>query len=85
MIHSKLHAPKKGEILPLEIRVYGNIESKYYLYDDDGESYDYEKGNYSWTELNVSRSKDGNFEGSVKRLDNKIYNYGNAEWYFMTR
>lgn len=85
MVPAILHAPKKGEILPLEIRHYGKAEGKFMLYDDDGESYDYDKGKFSWTELSVKKSKDGKLKGSVKRLDKNIYNYGKVKWVLMTK
>jgi alpha-glucosidase (family GH31 glycosyl hydrolase) len=32
---------------------------EYLLYDDDGETFDYEKGAYSWREIHVTKGKDG--------------------------
>jgi alpha-D-xyloside xylohydrolase len=84
MIPSRLHTPKNGEILPLEIRHYGKSPGKFLLYDDDGETYDYESGAHSWTELTVVSTPEGDLRGEVKRLDNNIYNYGKAEWVFRT-
>ncbi|MEO8404181.1 MAG: TIM-barrel domain-containing protein, partial [Chitinophagaceae bacterium] len=50
MMPAMLHAPKKGEQVPLEIRHYGEKPAIYKLYDDDGETYNYEKGEYCWRE-----------------------------------
>ena len=44
MMPPRLHAPKAGEKVDLEIRYYGEKPGKYELYDDDGETFDYEKG-----------------------------------------
>ena len=55
MIPPQRQMPKAGAILPLEIRHYGNVENSWQLYDDDGVSFDYEKGNYSWVELTVQK------------------------------
>ncbi|PEC35732.1 ABC transporter substrate-binding protein, partial [Bacillus toyonensis] len=45
-----MHAPKPNEKISLEIRYYGSKPSKYQLYDDDGETFNYEKGAYSFRE-----------------------------------
>ncbi len=37
MIPAVLQAPKSGEILPLELRHYGEAEGSISWYDDDGE------------------------------------------------
>jgi alpha-D-xyloside xylohydrolase len=42
------------EKLPVEIRYYGQKESSFQLYDDDGESFDYEKGKFSRINLSVA-------------------------------
>ena len=42
---------------PLEVRHYGTKENQYLLYNDDGESYDFENGAYSLTELSVERKE----------------------------
>ncbi len=55
MIPARLHIPVNGEKLPLEVRHYGGLEGKYLLYDDDGETFDYENGYYSWTELSATK------------------------------
>ncbi len=34
---------------PLEIRVYTGADGRFELYEDEGENYDYEKGEFSWT------------------------------------
>ena len=84
MIPARLHMPKNGEILPLEIKHYGVSGGKFMLYDDDGESFNYEKGNYSWTELKVTKNGNGKLEGEMKRLDDNIFNYSKVEWILMT-
>jgi alpha-glucosidase (family GH31 glycosyl hydrolase) len=85
LIPKRLHAPKNGEILPLEIRLYGTSEGEFLLYDDDGETYAYENGGYSQTKLTVTKTTDGKLQGQVKRLDDHVYNYGDVEWVFMTK
>lgn len=65
---------------PLEIRVYGKKKGEFELYDDDGESFDYEKGIFSSKLLKFDGQK-----GSVKSLNNKYkWTYGEIEWILMT-
>lgn len=53
MMEPMLHAPKAGQKINLEIRHYGKAEGRYFLYDDDGETFDYKKGIFSWREIDV--------------------------------
>jgi len=84
MIPARLHVPVNGEKLPLEVRHYGALEGKYLLYDDDGETFDYENGYYSWTELSATNVPTG-LAGKDKRMSGKIFNYTDIVWKFMTR
>lgn len=54
-----------GEKYPLEIRHYGQKSSTYSLYDDDGETYDYEKGAYTRISIEVKVAGDGSKSGKV--------------------
>jgi alpha-D-xyloside xylohydrolase len=67
----------------LEVRHYGIKENRYLLYNDDGESYDYENGAYSQTELRVERKRNGELAGYSKSL-NKGFSYGKITWRWMT-
>ncbi len=80
MIPPVLHTPKNGEILPLEVRHYGESEGEFMLYDDDGETFNYEKGDYSWTKLSVK-----NKIGKHERIRGEIFNYNNLSWRDMTK
>ncbi len=80
LIPARLHAPGTDEKIPLEIRVYGKAKGNFVLYDDDGESFNYEKGEYSLTEL----SSDGK-TGNIKHLDDNIFNYNEILWTFMSK
>jgi alpha-glucosidase (family GH31 glycosyl hydrolase) len=68
----------------LEVRHYGTKENTYLLYNDDGESYEYENGEYSMTELQVERKKNGELVGKSESLNSK-FNYGKIYWRWMTR
>jgi alpha-D-xyloside xylohydrolase len=68
----------------LEVRHYGTQEASYHLYDDDGETFDYEKGVSSLQELRVVREA-----GTLKGVAGKPVGpwkarYGVIDWKFMT-
>ena len=54
------------------------------LYDDDGVSFDYEQGDYSWTRLKVTR--EGRSLGPDMEISNEeFFHYTrDPEWVFMT-
>jgi len=81
-----LQAPKAGEFVDLEIRFYGKQPSKYLLYDDDGETFNYEKGEYSWRELRVEKDKKGNWKGIISNAEKgKPNSVGKVTWRVMTK
>lgn len=83
MMDPVLHAPGKDEKYNLEIRHYGAAIVPYQLYDDDGVSFDYEKGMFSWRAVTVSRVK-GKWKGTVSRsAKGKPDNVGTVTWRFM--
>lgn len=85
MMSPRLHAPAAGEKVDLEIRHYGKNDGYYRLYDDDGETYDYEKGMYTWRDIKVERRKNGKLKGEISKAEkNKPDNIGNVTWTFMT-
>ena len=59
----------------LEIRVYKGADAEFVLYEDEGDNYNYEKGQYSlisfkWNEKALSLTigdKQGDFRGSLKK------------------
>ncbi|ATP55774.1 ABC transporter substrate-binding protein [Pedobacter ginsengisoli] len=65
-----MHAPKPNEKVNLEIRYYGSKPAKYQLYDDDGETFNYEKGAYSFREINISKTTDGKLKTSISKAEN---------------
>ena len=77
-------APKAGESVPLEIMHYGNKSGTFKLYDDDGETFDYEKGDYRWLTLEVKVSEDGIRQGTISKVDDGwVSSYSNVEWKFI--
>lgn len=84
MIESRNQMPGPAEVLPLEVRHYGTAESTYRLYDDDGTSFDYEKGDFSWSELSVNR-KGKKWKGMLKIGNKDAFHYEKkVVWRFMT-
>lgn len=67
---------------PLEVRVYGDREGTFDLYDDDGISYDYEQGRYSLKRLKVSSEGECSTEDVVRAAG---WSYGPITWRRMGR
>ncbi|TDH20094.1 glycoside hydrolase family 31 protein [Segetibacter sp. 3557_3] len=85
MMKPMLHAPKTGEVVDLEIRHYGKGAGNYRLYDDDGETFNYEKGEYAWREIkvdNVQGKLKGTISAAVKGKPNTV---GKVMWRFMSK
>lgn len=86
MIPAVSHTPAPGERLPLELRHYGESGGSISVYDDDGESFDYEKGNY--VRYNFTINKDGSGKWIGKEvIDNKHklpQQYSNFAWKIMS-
>jgi alpha-glucosidase (family GH31 glycosyl hydrolase) len=81
-----LQAPKSGQQVELEIRHYGQKAGAYRLYDDDGETFGFEKGAYAWRDIRVSRQKNGQLKGSISKAQaGKPNSVGKVTWKFMTR
>ena len=86
MMPPLLHAPKPGEKVDIEIRHYGEKPGRYLLYDDDGETFNYERGEYSWREIKVGKDKNGQWKGTIAApVINKPNTIKNISWRFMTK
>lgn len=69
------------ENTPLEIRVYGKSAGSFVLYDDDGKTFDFEKGQYTQKILKAENGK-----GSIEDLHNSDnWVYGEMNWKFMSQ
>ncbi len=69
------------ENTPLEIRVYGNSSGSFVIYDDDGKTFNFEKGKYT-----TKRLKAENGKGSVENLhSSENWIYGEITWKFMSK
>ncbi len=78
------HVPDSGETVDLELRHYGIANGTSELYDDDGETYNYEQGEFLWYGLSVKRDVKGVLWGDVSRDMSDSYTYAKATWRFMT-
>ena len=85
LMKAQLRAPKSGEKFDLIVRHYGTKDGMYRLYDDDGETFNYEKGDYSWRTLKVEKQKDGKYGTSISGAEKgKPDNVGKVSWVEMT-
>jgi alpha-D-xyloside xylohydrolase len=67
--------------IPLEIRVYGEKPGEFVLYDDDGTSFNYEKGDYTTRLLKTNAEK-----GSIENIHNsEHWVYGDVHWNFLQK
>ena len=80
-----LHVPTQGEPTDLELRHYGRSPGTFELYDDDGTTFGYERGAFSWTPLTVARAAGGALAGAeVQRPAGKPFSYRRLTWKMMT-
>ena len=62
---------------------YGKKSATYYLYDDDGLSYDYEKGEFTWIRLTADPATS---DGSILVPEGgKVWSYSHYDFKFMTK
>lgn len=84
MVEPRQWAPAASESVALEVRHYGDAAGKLALYDDDGETFDFEKGNFTWTQLAVTKDAAGKLQGSVTPDKNgRKWSYSEVKWTFM--
>ena len=71
--------------LPLELRYYGTKPSVYYLYDDDGKTYNYEKGEYTRIKVTVDVNRKGKKKGHVSVPKGaKVWSYSDYKFRYMS-
>ena len=75
--------PEGGKSVPLEVRHYAELPGSFELYDDDGVSFDHERGAFSWTTLKAERDN-GQWRGAAAdKTGNYRSSYGPIDWVFM--
>lgn len=78
------HVPEAGEVVPLEVRHYGPAPCRFRLFDDDGETFAFERGKYCWLDLTVETRRDGTRYGRVAGMkDGERSSYGPVTWTFI--
>lgn len=86
LIPAAMRAPKRDEVLPVEVRHYGESAGRSSLYDDDGETFDYERGAFTWTGLVANPEANGSLQGKVELPQNaRAVRYRDFKWVFMTK
>ncbi len=87
MIPAQRQAPVPGQKDQLTVRHYGKAPGSFELYDDDGVSFDYEKGVCTFVTLNVRRNNRGEMSGSMPNpLPGNPFAYTkDVKWVFMTK
>ena len=78
-------AASRDESVPLELRHYGESPGELSLYDDDGETFDYERDQSSWTKLRATKDSTGAWRGEVTPQPNApAWHYSTVTWRFMS-
>ena len=76
-----LHAAKAGEKIAIEFRHYGKKEGVFKLYDDDGETFNYEKGDYCWRAVTMKKNNKGEWVCTISAPEkNKPNTIGSVSW-----
>ena len=84
MMPPMLHAPRLGEQVDIEIRHYGEKPGSYRLYDDDGETFNYEQGQFTFRECKAFLQS-GVWKGTISPPEKgKPNTIGKVSWKFMT-
>lgn len=76
------HAPRPGERIAVELVHFGEAHGEYMLYDDDGETYQYEGGDFSWTKLAVSEVEKGSLRGEHHIIAGDKMRYDIVGWQY---
>lgn len=63
--------------LPVEIRVYGLLDGQFDLYNDDGKSFNFEKGDYS-----IQRLKTRSGKGTIEQTGSPSFGFTDIRWNF---
>jgi len=78
------HAPTSGQKVDLEVRHYGRAAGSFVLYDDDGETLAYERGEWCRIRLEARRDETGQWTGRVGLPEGqRTVTYASFTWRFM--
>lgn len=76
------HIPPVGTQVPLEIIHFGDEAGEGHVYDDDGETFDYEAGVCGLWTAKVTRDIDGTYKGQLLGSTEKPQAYSAVTWRF---
>jgi len=78
--------PAADKPVSLEVRYYGTAPGQFALYDDDGETFAYERGEYRWLNLSAHTDEDGVMCEAMQRPSDEWRSwYGRIIWRQMTQ
>lgn len=82
MMPALSHVPPLGTQVPLELIHFGDAVGEGNLYDDDGESFDYETGVCGLWKATVTQEADGSYEGRLTGPTEIPQAYSTVTWRF---
>ncbi|KRE57671.1 ABC transporter substrate-binding protein [Paenibacillus sp. Soil750] len=82
MMPALSHVPPLGTQVPLELIHFGDAVGEGNLYDDDGESFDYETGACGLWKATVTQEADGSYEGRLTGPTEIPQAYSTVTWRF---
>jgi alpha-D-xyloside xylohydrolase len=83
LMEARSHAPAPGEAVAIEAQHYGRLPGAFRLFDDDGETFAFERGGYRWRTLSVTLSPEGEPAGAISAADSSWPTaYGPVTWRF---
>jgi len=86
MLGKSVNRTKDAYGAPLEIRHYGTQDGSSFVFEDDGDSYNYEKGQYVRRHFKVKKNSSGQFKMEERQIDRPVRPlFGKATFRQMTR
>ncbi|MFC4778021.1 TIM-barrel domain-containing protein [Paenibacillus sp. GCM10023252] len=76
------HVPNRGSRLPVQLVHFGDSPGECLLYDDDGETFDYERGHYKWVTFQAKRDDRGKLVGTSADEADRLMSYEIIGWEF---
>lgn len=76
------HMPDAGVEIPVELVHFGTQPGEGLLYDDDGETFEYERNGGTWKKLVVTQAADGSFSGQAAGTNGSSCVYRITGWQF---
>lgn len=80
MMPTASHVPPSSAKTELQLVHFGNLPGSCSIYDDDGETFDYERGEKGWWRAIVEIDERGTFRGHVEGDTAAFYSYDRIVW-----